>query len=418
MDNIDVTPQVTPVSDTPPVQSQPNTFPPNTKPELTKKILHYHLSKRYIPIYIIASLFLFIAIFVLVLRLFYPAFRGKGTTPKLSQGVNTQNQNATLKSTEETINSGFNFIVPPGALDKQYTFQTWPDIGSYSSSLPEDYELIDDKKFTLVEKTPFQFLKPYKIIYKYDNLRPIDKIFSEIAIFAHPIGLEDNSLEKLPTEVDKGKETISATYNKTASYVVAAIYPPRCVSSYYNEFISVDSQKEGFCDFYALINDSFGYSLKYPKEYKKAGYGGADATGVSFNYKKINKGVFNIAINIGDSNLPLEELYNAEKSFELSAPWKVIDESQSIESKDVISLDNLRLLKVVTKDRDNTNVWYFLKDESMFIYFIVTTPRSMYEINKGNFETKAFEVIKTFKTLNKQDMTEISSKYAKSSGDN
>ena len=78
----------------------------------------------------------------------------------------------------------------------------------------------------------------------------------------------------------------------------------------------------------------------------------------------------------------------------------------------------MRLLKVVTKVGGNTNVWYFLKDKSMFIYFIVTTPTSKYETNKGDFETKTFEIIKTFKTLNKQDMTEISSKYAKPTIDN
>lgn len=359
-----------------------------------------------------------LVMFILALILVIGYFMYKHVTLNPNQGTNIQTINTTPNSTTKTLNSGFNFIVPPGALDKQYTFETWPDNGSYISSLPEDYELIDDKQFTLTGKTPFQFLKPYQIIYKYDSLRPTDKIFSEVAIFAHPVGLKDNSLEKLPTEVDKGKETITATYNKTASYIVAAIYPPRCVSSYYNEFISVDSQKEGFCDFYALINDSFGYSLKYPKEYKRAGYGGADATGVSFNYEKINKGVFNIAIDIGDSTLPLEELYNAEKSFELAPAWKVIDKSQSIENKNVIDLDGLKLLKVVTKAGENTNVWYFLKDKSMFIYFIVTTPTSKYDANKVDFETKAFEIIKTYKTLNKQDITEIGSKYPKTTGGN
>lgn len=413
MDNIGETPQTIPISDSPLIQPQSPIEPPSAKPEPIKNLLHLPLSKKYTPLYIVGSFLLFIVIFILAFKLIYPMFGYKNTTLKSNQGANVQNGNTTPSSTTKTINSGFNFIVPPGALDKQYTFETWPDNGSYMSSLPEDYELIDDKQFTLAERTPFQLLKPYQIIYKYDSLRPIDKIFSEVAIFAHSVGLKDNSLEKLPTEVDKGKETITATYNKTASYIVAAIYPPRCVSSYYNEFISVDSQKEGLCDFYALINDSFGYSLKYPKEYKRAGYGGADATGVSFNYEKINKGVFNIAIDIGDSTLPLEELYNAEKSFELAPAWKVIDKSQSIESRNVIDLDSLKLLKVVTKTGENTNVWYFLKDKSMFIYFIVTTPTSKYETNKGNFETKAFEVIKTYKTLNKQDMTEISSKYAK-----
>lgn len=347
------------------------------------------------------------AVVVLILKR-NSIFSSKYNTP-----VPSQNVNLTPKPTISNLNSGFDFIVPPGALDKQYTFETWPDNGAYSSSLPEDYEPIDDKQFTLTGKTPFQFLKPYQIVYKYDRLRPIDKIFSEVAIFAHPVGLQDNSLEKLPTEVDKGKEIIKATYGKTASYIVAAIYPPRCVSSYYYEFISVDSEKVGFCDFYALINDSFGYSLKYPKEFKKAGYGGADNTGVSFNYEKINKGVFNMGIDIGDSTLPLEELYNAEKSFELTPSWKVIDKSQSIESKEIIGVDSLKLLKVVTKMETNTNVWYFLKKKSKFIYFLVSTPTSTYETNKGNFETKAFEIIKTFKTLNKQDMAGIISKYAK-----
>ncbi|MEK7100365.1 MAG: hypothetical protein AAB872_00980 [Patescibacteria group bacterium] len=418
MDNIDITPQNISVSDLLPIQPQFPVEPSSTKPEPVKNLLHRPLSKKYIPLYIIGSLLLLIIIFMLAFRLIYPMFGYKNTTLKPNQEVNVQNGSTTSSSPIKTLNSGFNFVVPQGALDKQYTFETGPDSGSYISSLPEDYELIDYKQFTLAEKTPFQFLKPYQIIYKYDSLRPIDKIFSEVAIFTHPIGLKGNSLEKLSTEVDKTNGTITANYNKTASYVVAAIYPPRCVSSYYNEFISVDSQKEGLCDFYALINDTFGYSLKYPKEYKKAGYGGADATGVSFNYEKINKGTFNIAIDIGDSTLPLEELYNAEKSFELAPAWKVIDKSQSIESKNVIDLDSLRLLKVVTKVGGNTNVWYFLKDKSMFIYFIVTTPTSKYETNKGDFETKTFEIIKTFKTLNKQDMTEISSKYAKPTIDN